>query len=34
MKQAVAIRPYTDADWPAVCAVHDRARPLESARRF
>jgi ribosomal protein S18 acetylase RimI-like enzyme len=25
----VVIRPYCDADWPAVCAVHDRARPDE-----
>lgn len=23
------IRDYTDADWPAVSAVHDRARPAE-----
>jgi class 3 adenylate cyclase/ribosomal protein S18 acetylase RimI-like enzyme len=23
------IRDYRDADWPAVCAVHDRARPDE-----
>lgn len=26
---AVTIRAYTDADWPAVCTVHDRARPAE-----
>ncbi len=25
------IRAYVDADWPAVCAVHDRARPEELA---
>ncbi len=25
----VRIREYRDADWPAVCAVHDRARPDE-----
>ena len=25
----VAIRAYCDDDWPAVCAVHDRARPDE-----
>jgi len=25
----VAIRAYSDADWLAVCAVHDRARPDE-----
>ena len=25
----IAIRAYCDADWPAVCAVHDRARPDE-----
>jgi ribosomal protein S18 acetylase RimI-like enzyme len=25
----VRIRVYGDADWPAVCAVHDRARPDE-----
>jgi ribosomal protein S18 acetylase RimI-like enzyme len=23
------IRPYADADWEAICRVHDRARPLE-----
>jgi ribosomal protein S18 acetylase RimI-like enzyme len=26
---SVIIRAYCDADWPAVCAVHDRARPDE-----
>ena len=25
------LRPYTPADWEAVCAVHDRARPMELA---
>jgi ribosomal protein S18 acetylase RimI-like enzyme len=25
----VVIRPYRDSDYPAVCAVHDRARPDE-----
>jgi ribosomal protein S18 acetylase RimI-like enzyme len=25
----VVTRAYRDADWPAVCAVHDRARPDE-----
>lgn len=25
----VVIRAYCDADWPAVCVVHDRARPDE-----
>ena len=25
------IRPYVEADWHAVCAVHDRARPMELA---
>ncbi len=25
----VTIREYRDDDWPAVCAVHDRARPDE-----
>ncbi len=25
----IVIRAYADADWPAVCAVHDRARPDE-----
>jgi len=24
-------RDYRDDDWPAICAVHDRARPLELA---
>jgi hypothetical protein len=26
---SVIIRAYCDDDWPAVCAVHDRARPDE-----
>lgn len=26
---SVIIRAYRDEDWPAVCAVHDRARPDE-----
>lgn len=25
----VTIRAYRDSDWPAVCAIHDRARPDE-----
>jgi ribosomal protein S18 acetylase RimI-like enzyme len=25
----ITIRPYHDSDWPAICAVHDRARPDE-----
>jgi ribosomal protein S18 acetylase RimI-like enzyme len=25
----VTIRPYRDADWPAICAIHDAARPQE-----
>lgn len=25
----LVIRDYSDSDWPAVCEVHDRARPLE-----
>ena len=29
---APTLRPYTEADWPAVCRVHDAARPLELAR--
>src|SRR3954453_18597374 len=32
MKREVSIRPYRDEDWPAVCAVHDAARPDELAR--
>jgi [ribosomal protein S18]-alanine N-acetyltransferase len=28
---AVSIRPYTVADWTAVCRVHDAARPQELA---
>src|SRR3954447_10662311 len=31
MKCEVSIRPYHDEDWPAVCAVHDAARPDELA---
>jgi ribosomal protein S18 acetylase RimI-like enzyme len=27
--QVVSIRPYTPADWHAVCAIHDRSRPYE-----
>ena len=23
------IRPYTQADWPRIAAVHDAARPME-----
>jgi len=26
---SLTIRDYTPADWPAVCRVHDRARPME-----
>jgi ribosomal protein S18 acetylase RimI-like enzyme len=26
---SIVLREYCDADWPAVCAVHDRARPHE-----
>ncbi|HEU4326535.1 MAG TPA: GNAT family N-acetyltransferase [Roseiflexaceae bacterium] len=26
---AIAIRPYRDEDWDAICAVHDRSRPDE-----
>ena len=25
------LRPYTPADWPPVCRIHDAARPLELA---
>ena len=25
----LTIRPYRDADWEAICRVHDRARPDE-----
>ena len=28
------IRPYTPADWAAVCRIHDRARPDELAGSF
>lgn len=28
---SITIRAYDEADWPAVCAIHDRARPLEVA---
>lgn len=28
-RDSVIIRAYCDDDWPAVCAVHDRARPDE-----
>jgi len=28
-RQQLLIRDYCDEDWPAVCDVHDRARPLE-----
>jgi ribosomal protein S18 acetylase RimI-like enzyme len=31
MNREVSIRPYRDEDWPAVCAVHDAARPDELA---
>src|SRR5258708_27202616 len=31
MKGEMSIRPYHDEDWPAVCAVHDAARPDELA---
>lgn len=27
----ISIRDYVDADWPAVCRIHDAARPLELA---
>jgi ribosomal protein S18 acetylase RimI-like enzyme len=27
----MTIRPYTEADWSNVCAIHDRARPRELA---
>lgn len=26
---SITCRPYREADWPAVCALHDRARPDE-----
>ena len=26
------VRAYVETDWPAVCAVHDRARPYELER--
>lgn len=25
----ITIRAYTDQDWPAICAIHDAARPIE-----
>ncbi len=25
----ITIRDYTDADWAAICAIHDAARPDE-----
>lgn len=31
MKCEVSVRQYCDEDWPAVCAVHDAARPDELA---
>ena len=29
-----AIRPYRSSDWPAICRVHDRARPDELRGSF
>lgn len=31
MGTELSIRPYRAEDWPAVCAIHDRARPDELA---
>ena len=28
------IRPYTQADWPRIAAVHDAARPMERHPRL
>lgn len=28
---AIALRPYKDSDWAAICRIHDRARPQEVA---
>ena len=29
LQSTITLRAYCDEDWPAVCAVHDRARPYE-----
>ncbi len=26
------LRPYTEADWPEICRIHDASRPLELSR--
>ena len=29
LPSTIALRAYCDEDWPAVCAIHDQARPYE-----